>query len=281
MSGVVCGLLLSLAAGGGLLADSLIFTDPSTGFSTDGSVWIRYGALALLTLIFLFLARPGTAAQGRQNERSPFLAGVFGMQAMAFFAGFALALAQIAAQTSAAGGLFDRYTGERTFDLAAVLLAVGWLAGGFWCGWIAVGFVRGTKQPAGTLLLGIITTIACFVLCARRFVFSPTSIQRVTPTLDLISALTAMLLCCGLLRQLYLPAEEHQPKRLCFFGLTAFLFDFCVVGAKQVARLSLGQSVLEEIGDLPLLFLGLLGAAVAIETLRMNPRQRPAHFSKE
>ncbi len=281
MNGCICSLLLALAAGGGLLADKLLFTDPATGFSTSGSVWIRYGALAVISLAFLLLVRPKKAKAGaRMARRSRPLAAVFGVQAAAFFGGCGMALVQIFGDISAAGGFFDRYTGKMTVDPVRLLITVGWLAGGLWCSGIALGFGRGEAQPMGGLPLGIGTTAAFFLLCARRFVLSPTSIQRVTPTLDLMGALAAMLLCCGLLRMLYLPAEQQQLRRLCFFGLEAFLFDFCVIGAKQAANLSLGLPVFQEIGDLPLLVFGLLGAVVAADTIYHNPRPKAAHFAK-
>ena len=40
--------LLCLASGGVFFADYALFTDPSTGFAAMGSVWLRYGFLALL-----------------------------------------------------------------------------------------------------------------------------------------------------------------------------------------------------------------------------------------
>lgn len=281
MNGCICSLLLALAAGGGLLADELVFTDPVTGFSTSGSVWIRYGALIAISLAFLLLVRPKKAAEKSDASRqSRLLAAVFGVQSVAFFAGCVMALVQIFGRIASAGGLFDRYTGEMTVDLAQILITAGWLAGALWCGCTALGFARGETQAAGALPLGVGTVAAFFLLCARRFVLSPTSIQRVMPTLDLIGALAAMLLCCALLRWLYLPASEQQPYRLCFFGLEAFLFDFCIIVAKQAANLSLGLPVFQEIGDLPLLFFGLLGAVVAADTMYRNPRQTPAHFAK-
>ena len=281
MNGCICSLLLALAAGGGILADELIFTDPTTGFSTAGSVWLRYGALVLVSLAFLLLTRPGKPVPENRISRSRVLAGMFAAQALAFLGGCVMALVQILSRISAAGGLFDRYTGRMNLDVIQLLIAVGWFIGGLWCGCTALAFAKGEQQPAGALSLGILTTVSFFFLCARRFVNTPTSIQRVMPTLDLMSALAAMLLCCALLRWLYLPVEECQPRRLCFFGLEAFLFDFCIVGAKQAAHLSLGEPLLEEIGDLPLLFIGLLGAAVTLQTIRSNPPARPAHFREK
>ena len=79
--------LLCLASGGVFFADYALFTDPSTGFAAMGSVWLRYGFLALLLfLIWFFSLSIRRRSRPERGYRSRVMTAAFGLQALSFFA---------------------------------------------------------------------------------------------------------------------------------------------------------------------------------------------------
>ena len=244
-------LALCLAAGGGYLADLLWFTDPATGFAAAGGVALRYGALALAVfLLWLFSFSLGRSTRAERGRRSRVMTLAFGVAA----AGFALSAALWAASLTPFGAL------------SAALAAAG-------CGWCCiccVCFGRGERRPRWALWPALAARAWLFVLSARRVVLSPTSIQRVAPTLEVLAALAGMLFCCTLLRWLYLPEQRGAPRRLFVWGMACFLLCAALTGAIIAARLVRGGALQPD--EPALIALGLLGAAAALRAVRVTRR---------
>lgn len=74
--------------------------------------------------------------------------------------------------------LTDPVTGRLTFDIAGLVLSVLYLIAGLWCVACCGCFAKGRPQPITGLALGVVATVSFFLLCVKRFVVSPTSIQR-------------------------------------------------------------------------------------------------------
>lgn len=95
--------LLCLASGGVFFADYALFTDPSTGFAAMGSVWLRYGFLALLLfLIWFFSLSIRRRSRPERGYRSRVMTAAFGLQALSFFAsGLVLSVSGVCALLAA------------------------------------------------------------------------------------------------------------------------------------------------------------------------------------
>ena len=276
MSLCVFCVLLCLASGGVFFADYALFTDPSTGFAAMGSVWLRYAFLALLLfLIWFFSLSIRRRSRPERGYRSRVMTAAFGLQALSFFSsGLLLSVSGVSALLGGAA-LTDPVTGRLTFDIAGLVLSVLYLIAGLWCTACCGCFAKGRPQPVSGLALGIVATVSFFLLCVKRFVVSPTSIQRVMPTVDILTAMLAMLLCCALLRALYLPEDAREGRKLYFWGLAAFLFCFCLTGAKLLYLLTFDTVSVADAADLPVLTFGLLGGALAFRMVRVARRIPP------
>lgn len=243
--------LLALAAGGGLLADQLLCTDPATGFALAGPVGLRYAALALAVfLLWLFALALGRSTRADRGRRSRVMALAFALAA----AGFALSAALFAARLTPAG-----------FVQGALALA-----GAGWCGVCGACFHRGLRQPRWGLWGALGALAVFFVHTIERFALSPSSIQRVAPTVEVLAALSGLMLCCALMRWLYLPEQRGSSRRLFFFGMLCFLLCGALGGVLAAARLAQGGALRP--AEPALFGFGLLGAAAALRAVRITRR---------
>lgn len=273
---ILC-LLLCLAAGGGLFVNYLLLTDAATGFLLQGDALLYYGMLAVLVLVLAVASlRFGAQSKTQRVLTSRGLVLTFSVTAILFFAAAVL----VFLDTFFAFGAGQRlpFFSLTSADLAGFILPVFFVLGGVWALFCAMGYAAGKPQQMGSFGAGFGMTIGMFLFCIKRFVASPTSILRIMPTLDILSALAVLLLCCAMLRAVYLPRGASEEKHLFLFGLLAFLFGTCFTGAKLAYLAVTGSLSLTAGADLPLVGLGLVGLAVALHAVHTD-RRRPARYT--
>ena len=99
---------------------------------------------------------------------------------------------------------------------------------GIWC--LLLFFENLTRIPCGKwmLTLGTLSSTVFYLQTVLRFVERPSSLYRIIPVVDILSALSALLFVTALLRALYLPDSSHAARILCRSGLLAFFFCTCL-----------------------------------------------------
>ena len=188
-------LLVPVAAGAVRWLDLVNFCDLTTGFVLLGPVWARYLCMAMVLSLgvlasFLAARRPSGLVR-----RSMSL-GLLCLLAGGAFA--ALAGVQLAA-----------LLGGAEADVLETAQTVLYLLTALWLLLLGISRVAGsTVAPSGSAWTGILGTFAFYLLTVRRFCFNPSGIVRIVPTVQVFSALSALVLLQGAVKAFYLP---HLP----------------------------------------------------------------------
>ena len=247
-------LLVPVAAGAVRWLDLVNFCDLTTGFVTLGPVWARYLCMALVLSLgvlasFLAARRPSGLVR-----RSMSL-GLLCLLAGGAFA--ALAGVQLAA-----------LMGGREADVLETAQTVLYLLTALWLLLLGISRVAGsTVAPSGSAWTGILGTFAFYLLTVRRFCFNPSGIVRIVPTVQVFSALSALVLLQGAVKAFYLP---HLPvgRGLFFRGYLAFFFCTCLEAPQAVCLYLGGQYTLAQLAEgLALGVIGLIGLRCAALTV--------------
>ena len=257
-------LLVCALAGGARWIDLTQYTDPATGFVTMGPLWVRYavigGALVLCALAALLLAptRPGYL----QHRCVP--------------TGISCILCSM---------LFALLSGTRLAvfgQLARVdqVLCVLWLCTALWLLLAALSrFWQQTSPPTGSALWGLLGTLSLYLLTVMRFGFKPSGLVRIAPTVQVFSALMALLFINVFVRALYLPRVKCG-RWLYFTGCGAFLLCTCLELPQSIRFWQLGSISAHELGiSIGLALLGLLGGVSAVAAAggeASQPEEEPA-----
>ncbi len=250
------GILLVLAGVCGAVAywiDLMNFTDLSKGFSTAGSVWVRYGVLGVL-LAAALLASLMAARRPVGVQRRNLPVAVFSLLC---------ALAQ-----AGLGGieLFAAWAAKDALTLAlgALSLLCAWwmlIQGRFW----AADAPKGA--PAGGVTMGILGSLYFLLLTCARFAGNASSLYRFAQTAQVFAALAALLFVTVLLRSCFFP-ESGNGRKLYFSGMWAFYLCTCFELPQALARWMAGAT---QLGDLAvsaaLACTGLMGMACALTAL--------------
>ena len=259
-------LALCVLLGAARGADLCFYTDAATGFVTAGSIWLRYGLMALVLAcaiaVPLGMEKEKTALR-MDGARGVLLAPLAVAAEIYGFTAVIGAVTGNVAQTSVHHATAARMLQAQIFDGVRGILFVAF---GVWC--LLLFFVR-KEEPAhgGTLFyLGLAGSAAYYVHAVVRFIQQPASIYRVQPAVEILSALAALLFVTALLRKMCLPDAPGGAGAVCRYGLLVFFFGTC---------LSLPQAVWQQLNGitslvtLPLAatlgILGLLGAACAVK----------------
>ena len=255
-------LLVPVAAGAVRWLDLVNFCDLTTGFVTLGPVWARYLCMALvlsLGVLASFLAawRPSGLVR-----RSMSL-GLLCLLAGGAFA--ALAGVQLAA-----------LLGGREADVLETAQTVLYLLTALWLLLLGISRVAGsTVAPSGSAWTGILGTFAFYLLTVRRFCFNPSGIVRIVPTVQVFSALSALVLLQGAVKAFYLP---HLPvgRGLFFRGYLAFFFCTCLEAPQAVCLYLGGQYTLAQLAEgLALGVIGVIGLRCAALTVGDEQPEQP------
>lgn len=255
-------LLVPVAAGAVRWLDLVNFCDLTTGFVTLGPVWARYLCMALVLSLgvlasFLAARRPSGLVR-----RSMSL-GLLCLLAGGAFA--ALAGVQLAA-----------LLGGREADVLETAQTVLYLQTALWLLLLGISRVAGsTVAPSGSAWTGILGTFAFYLLTVRRFCFNPSGIVRIVPTVQVFSALSALVLLQGAVKAFYLP---HLPvgRGLFFRGYLAFFFCTCLEAPQAVCLYLGGQYTLAQLAEgLALGVIGLIGLRCAALTVGDEQPEQP------
>ena len=264
-------LLVPVAAGAVRWLDLVNFCDLTTGFVLLGPVWARYLCMAMVLSLgvlasFLAARRPSGLVR-----RSMSL-GLLCLLAGGAFA--ALAGVQLAALLGGA----EADVLETAQTVLYLLTALGLLL-------LGISRVAGsTVAPSGSAWTGILGTFAFYLLTVRRFCFNPSGIVRIVPTVQVFSALSALVLLQGAVKAFYLP---HLPigRGLFFRGYLAFFFCTCLEAPQAVCLYLGGQYTLAQLAEgLALGVIGLIGlrcAALTVGEEQPEQQEQPEAAEEE
>ena len=264
-------LLVPVAAGAVRWLDLVNFCDLTTGFVLLGPVWARYLCMAMVLSLgvlasFLAARRPSGLVR-----RSMSL-GLLCLLAGGAFA--ALAGVQLAA-----------LLGGAEADVLETAQTVLYLLTALWLLLLGISRVAGsTVAPSGSAWTGILGTFAFYLLTVRRFCFNPSGIVRIVPTVQVFSALSALVLLQGAVKAFYLP---HLPvgRGLFFRGYLAFFFCTCLEAPQAVCLYLGGQYTLAQLAEgLALGVIGLFGlrcAALTVGEEQSEQQEQPEAAEEE
>lgn len=264
-------LLVPVAAGAVRWLDLVNFCDLTTGFVLLGPVWARYLCMAMVLSLgvlasFLAARRPSGLVR-----RSMSL-GLLCLLAGGAFA--ALAGVQLAA-----------LLGGAEADVLETAQTVLYLLTALWLLLLGISRVAGsTMAPSGSAWTGILGTFAFYLLTVRRFCFNPSGIVRIVPTVQVFSALSALVLLQGAVKAFYLP---HLPigRGLFFRGYLAFFFCTCLEAPQAVCLYLGGQYTLAQLAEgLALGVIGLIGlrcAALTVGEEQPEQQEQPEAAEEE
>lgn len=264
-------LLVPVAAGAVRWLDLVNFCDLTTGFVLLGPVWARYLCMAMVLSLgvlasFLAARRPSGLVR-----RSMSL-GLLCLLAGGAFA--ALAGVQLAA-----------LLGGAEADVLETAQTVLYLLTALWLLLLGISRVAGsTVAPSGSAWTGILGTFAFYLLMVRRFCFNPSGIVRIVPTVQVFSALSALVLLQGAVKAFYLP---HLPigRGLFFRGYLAFFFCTCLEAPQAVCLYLGGQYTLAQLAEgLALGVIGLIGlrcAALTVGEEQPEQQEQPEAAEEE
>ena len=264
-------LLVPVAAGAVRWLDLVNFCDLTTGFVLLGPVWARYLCMAMVLSLgvlasFLAARRPSGLVR-----RSMSL-GLLCLLAGGAFA--ALAGVQLAA-----------LLGGAEADVLETAQTVLYLLTALWLLLLGISRVAGsTVAPSGSAWTGILGTFAFYLLTVRRFCFNPSGIVRIVPTVQVFSALSALVLLQGAVKAFYLP---HLPigRGLFFRGYLAFFFCTCLEAPQAVCLYLGGQYTLAQLAEgLALGVIGLIGlrcAALTVGEEQPEQQEQPEAAAEE
>ena len=264
-------LLVPVAAGAVRWLDLVNFCDLTTGFVLLGPVWARYLCMAMvlsLGVLASFLAARRPSGLVRRSMSLGLLCLLAG-GAFAVLAGVQLAA----------------LLGGAEADVLETAQTVLYLLTALWLLLLGISRVAGsTVAPSGSAWTGILGTFAFYLLTVRRFCFNPSGIVRIVPTVQVFSALSALVLLQGAVKAFYLP---HLPigRGLFFRGYLAFFFCTCLEAPQAVCLYLGGQYTLAQLAEgLALGVIGLIGlrcAALTVGDEQPEQQEQPEAAEEE
>lgn len=247
----VLAALVCLTAGAVRGLDLSAYNDWSTGFVTWGSVWTRYAILAgvlVLAAVAALAQMPGPFRLARISRGL----GVYGLVSSVAFAAYA-------------GSQVMLLWPER--DWFGLIQAALFFLTGVWL--LLTGLTHLGEEltpPTRSAVLGVGATLGFYLLTVGRFGFAPSSVQRIGPTVEVFSALVALLFSTALVRLLYV-GQVRSARWLYFLGFAAFFLCTCLELPQTVLSFRNGADGLADVAlSVLLALIGLagLGAAWAV-----------------
>lgn len=266
-------LALSLLSGVARAMDLIANTDSATGFLRVGSVVPCYGLLLLCLLRILWAAHavPVCPPDGQPPRAAAWLRGtkplLLLLSAVSILYGCCVLFGLLPGAADGPGGHHARDELLRVMlellsdKICAALFAVF----GLWCLLLALGDLRPAACSKRMFGLGIVGSMAFYADTILQFLQRPSSLYRILPVVEILSALSALLFVAALLRALYLPASPFAARSLCRGGLLAFFCCTCLALPQAVWQYAVG---VEQAGVLLLAAVlgctGLWGAVCAL-----------------
>ena len=242
-------LLVAAAVGAAHWLDLVNFTDLDTGFVLSGPIWARYavgGAAALLALLAGLMAARRPAGLWQRSIPQ-------GTAALLCALGFAVL---------GGSGLLSIRGMAQHIQHGLYLVTALWL--------LLLAAARLSSRPSlptASALWGVAGSASLYLLTVSRFIFKPSGIVRVVPTLEVFSALAALLFFTALLKASYLPGASCG-RWLAVTGGWAFLLCTCLELPQTVCLRLAGQAGWRDLLDsAALALLGLMGAVYALAAM--------------
>lgn len=206
---IMVSLFLSAALGVFRGIDLALLTDAETGLCIVGSVWLRYGALAVAVGAAVAAGRCCQPQAGALRGRcTP--SGVVALAAAVCY-GLAAVLRILWMGSSVI--MLIRAALEALCAFWMACLGLSWLR-------------RDWKIPTRSLTPAVLGSAVFYWCVLARFMENSSSWHRVAPTAAVWQALAALLLLSSLARALYLPKPENG-RTLCAAGLAALCLCLC------------------------------------------------------
>lgn len=247
------GIFLLLAGalfGAARWLDLAFFTDLTTGLCSAGSVWLRYGALAVLAVLGTLGALPVRQKPAALTRRDAPL-GLLALGCAAVFA--ALAALQFLVWPRSAS----------LVQMVLELLCAVWLVL-VGCSWLAPEWAA----PAGGALAAVGGSALFYWLVLVRFMQNSSSYHRVMPVSAVLTALSALLFLSALARALLLP-QAANGRAVCRGGLWAFYYCLCMELPQALLLRQAGQSTAAQLAfSLGLCCVGALGGLCALRFMQ-------------
>ncbi|MEG1274297.1 MAG: hypothetical protein RSD27_01270 [Ruthenibacterium sp.] len=283
----LAALLMCAAAGAVRFWDLAANSEVGTGFVTLGSVWVRYGVLALLVAGVFVLARVcGTKTeQGSLPVPAPL---VFALtSAVALCVGVMLlnaAVREFVMPTTSFGGV-QNGAGMRTLAfLLRLMCGVGFVLFCVWCLALCLRKAPLSSQRGAARTLGFCAMPAFLVLPVLRYAENPASVHRILYILPFCSALGALVFVIKLLGILCAPLTPERRSSTAAAGVCAFLLCTCIELPQRVWQLTdIGATALSLWTSVLLGLVGVLGAAtaLAVSEKQDKSKQRPPTGAKQ
>ena len=257
-------LFLSAALGVFRGIDLALLTDAETGLCIVGSVWLRYGALAVAVGAAVAAGRcckPQTDALRGHCMPS----GVVALAAAVCY-GEAAVLRILWMGSSAA--MLIRAALEALCAFWMIGLGLSWLR-------------KDWKTPTRSLTPAVLGSAVFYWCVLARFMENSSSWHRVAPTVVVWQMLAALVFLSVLGRALSLP-DTADSRTLCASGLTVWALCLCWE-LPQLLDTLLRGGVLARLPDfffgLGLCCIGVLGGICAVRTTRTEPGRKSARHS--
>lgn len=261
---IMVSLFLSVALGVFRGIDLALLTDAETGLCIVGSVWLRYGALAVAVGAAVAAGRcckPQTDAL--RGHCTP--SGVVALAAAVCY-GLAAVLRVFWMGSSAV--MLIRAALEALCAFWMIGLGLSWLR-------------KDWKTPTRSLTPAVLGSAVFYWCVLARFMENSSSWHRVAPTVVVWQMLAALVFLSVLGRALSLP-DTADSRTLCASGLTVWALCLCWE-LPQLLDTLLRGGVLARLPDfffgLGLCCIGVLGGICAVRTTRTESGRKSARHS--
>ncbi len=193
--------------------DLVNYTDLSTGFVQVGSVWLRYGAIAVLAVVALLASFMAAKRPENLEKNAPVSAGI-AFAAAALFAG------------EAALRFVVQYNADIFFAESLVYVILGFIAA-VWLALFGISTLSAPyRLPQGGAVLGIMGSFYWYFLLVMRFADNNSSFYRMGPTVEVFAAAAALAFITVLVRATYFP-QSGVGRLVYFTGMLAFYVGTC------------------------------------------------------
>lgn len=261
---IMVSLFLSAALGVFRGIDLALLTDAETGLCIVGSVWLRYGALAVAVGAAVAAGRCCKPQTGALRSRcTP--SGVVALAAAVCY-GEAAVLRILWMGSSVA--MLIRAALEALCAFWMIGLGLSWLR-------------KDWKTPTRSLTPAVLGSAVFYWCVLARFMENSSSWHRVAPTVVVWQMLAALVFLSVLGRALSLP-DTADSRTLCASGLTVWALCLCWEFPQLLDTLLRG-GVLARLPDfffgLGLCCIGVLGGICAVRTTRTESGRKSARHS--
>ena len=234
--------------------DLAFFTEAATGLPLMGSVWLRYGALAVTTLAAVLAGQKLHDGDGVRRQSTPAGFAAAGAAVCFVLAGVTRLLFGLDGIGAAVRALLELFCW-----VWMSLLARNWFRKGPW------------HRPTRSLYPAVVGSVLFYWCVLARFMENSSSWHRVAPTAMVWQLLAGLVFLSALARALYLPGTSDG-RTLCAGALASFALCLCweVPSVVQILAENGSAALLtpELLFRLGLCCVGVLGGLCAVRCCR-------------